>query len=1287
LSVTSSCTALAGQTSGPNDATVGANVSGIGSITWTTPGNITLIGTPYATASVSSSGITNYLQGTGYSFNIPSNAVITGIQVSINKSSSSTSTTTNLKDNVVKLVKNSVVIGNNNASANMWTNSLAISNYGSSIDLWGTAWTANDINSANFGVVLSTTNLSTTTARTATVDYMRITVTYSLPGELNWYTQSSGGSIIGTGSTFIPVGVANSGLADSNTPGTTSYYVSCSTAAGACRAQANFEIKEAPTATIAAGSATTFCEGGSVVLTSSAGSSYLWSNGATTSSITVSTSGSYTVTVTNANDCSATSAATVVTVNPIVTPTFTQVSAICSGASLSALPTTSNNNIAGTWSPELNNTTTTEYTFTPNAGQCAVSTTMTISVTPATTYYADADGDGYGNAASTQVACSQPTGYVTNNTDCNDNSISVNPGASETCNNSDDNCNGQNDEGLATSASTFITACSTYTWSANGTTYTQSGNYNHVDGCNTQVLHLTITAPALTYYVDADGDNFGAGAGSLYCANPGAGYSTSNTDCNDANIAISPMAEELCDGIDNDCNASTADGLGTTVFFRDADGDTFGNPNETTIGCINFIPAGFVTDNTDCDDNNATYHVINAYFEDFDGDTFGNGEVVIEACFVTEGYTENHDDCDDTNAAVNPNATEICNLIDDDCDGEINDGLTSVDYHFDGDGDGFGSGTATPLCAPTAGYVQNSADCNDNNALVYPGATEICGNTIDEDCAAGDLAPAYYLSAQSGPWASTSTWNISCDNNTYTAANYAPVVGYYGIVTVAAGHTVTVEVNNGQIASTRNLNINASGTLVVNGKMSVAQTMVNNGTLTVNHGASFLQSSTTAVNSGSGSYVVNMNLTGTSAASAPNGRYWYVGSPMNNTNVSNTFYNASTMTRVWSYVPSTNSWTAIINSSTGFGQGSATTMAVGIGYLYRAGANQSVTFNGTSSTFNNNLTTPLSFTGTGYKFVSNPYTSHVDWTAVTRTGLNVSYWIRNSTNTNYESYNATSGVSNSPSGQTTRNIPPMQGFYVYSFSATSSLRIDNGDRVHSTNELHSPIHNQIVRLNLNDGVSDDQAVVYENENASNSIEEFDTDKFIDENHHQVYFLEGTKEVSLDGLKDATAKQKVDMGIQITSAGTYTINAVELGVEEDVVLEDKFTHTFQDMKRNSTYSFTANAGTYNNRFVLHFTLNPQTETAMETVEVAETVGESEGVTVYTTTGQQVKVWVTNNTDFQNATVKVYDAIGNLVERKNMTSSELLLDLNTATGVYLVEVNGAEKVFTKKVFITK
>src|SRR5207344_1787145 len=63
-----------------------------------------------------------------------------------------------------------------------------------------------------------------------------------------------------------------------------------------------------------------------------------------------------------------------------ITPTFTPVAPICSGATLAALPTTSNNGITGTWSPALNNTATTTYTFTPTAGQCATTTTLTIVV-------------------------------------------------------------------------------------------------------------------------------------------------------------------------------------------------------------------------------------------------------------------------------------------------------------------------------------------------------------------------------------------------------------------------------------------------------------------------------------------------------------------------------------------------------------------------------------------------------------------------------------------------------------------------------------------------------------------------------------------------------------------------------------------------------------------------------------------------------------------------------------------------------------------------------------------
>ena len=109
---------------------------------------------------------------------------------------------------------------------------------------------------------------------------------------------------------------------------------------------------------------------------------YVWSTGETTATINPTPTATTTywcdVTV-NGVTCRKTMT---ITVNPNITPVFTQVAPICNGATLAALPTTSTNNITGTWSPALNNTATTTYTFTPTAGQCATTTTMTVTVNP-----------------------------------------------------------------------------------------------------------------------------------------------------------------------------------------------------------------------------------------------------------------------------------------------------------------------------------------------------------------------------------------------------------------------------------------------------------------------------------------------------------------------------------------------------------------------------------------------------------------------------------------------------------------------------------------------------------------------------------------------------------------------------------------------------------------------------------------------------------------------------------------------------------------------------------------
>lgn len=105
------------------------------------------------------------------------------------------------------------------------------------------------------------------------------------------------------------------------------------------------------------------------------------------------------------------------------------------------------------------------------------------------------------------------------------------------------------------------------------------------------------------------------------------------------------------------------------------------------------------------------------YYRDLDGDGYGNSTSgIIQSCTAQAGYVSNNSDCNDSNASVHPGATEVCgNGLDDDCDGQIDEGCERLDN----DGDG---------------YTVAQGDCNDNNASIHPGATEICSNGIDDDC-------------------------------------------------------------------------------------------------------------------------------------------------------------------------------------------------------------------------------------------------------------------------------------------------------------------------------------------------------------------------------------------------------------------------------------------------------------------------------------------------------------------------------------------------------------------------
>ncbi|MEI8117484.1 MAG: gliding motility-associated C-terminal domain-containing protein, partial [Flavobacteriia bacterium] len=148
--------------------------------------------------------------------------------------------------------------------------------------------------------------------------------------------------------------------------------------AGQCATTATLTITVNPTNVPTFAAVTAVCQGGnlSALPTSSLnGITGTWSPAVNNQATTT-----YTFTPT-AGQC-ATTATLTITVNPTIVPTFAAVNAVCQGDVLTALPTSSVNGITGTWSPALNNQTTTTYTFTPTVGQCATTTTSAITVNP-----------------------------------------------------------------------------------------------------------------------------------------------------------------------------------------------------------------------------------------------------------------------------------------------------------------------------------------------------------------------------------------------------------------------------------------------------------------------------------------------------------------------------------------------------------------------------------------------------------------------------------------------------------------------------------------------------------------------------------------------------------------------------------------------------------------------------------------------------------------------------------------------------------------------------------------
>jgi len=232
------------------------------------------------------------------------------------------------------------------------------------------------------------------------------------------------------------------------------------------------------------------------------------------------------------------------------------------------------------------------------------------------------------------------------------------------------------------------------------------------------------------FYKDADKDGYGGSAAACLCVAEGTYVTPLGGDCNEADSGVNPGKAEICDGKDNNCEGGSDEGC-------DTDGDKWCDANMITLGQPGVCPNG----GGDCDDTKSGVHPgVTEICDNIDQDCDGTADNECDA--DNDGWCDKNktivgtpsvcnkgiNDCNDSNALVNPGKSEICDDEDNNCNGKI-------DELCDIDGDGFCTNAKSVIGSPKV-CIKGVGDCNDTNDKIYPGAPEEC-NGIDDNCAGG----------------------------------------------------------------------------------------------------------------------------------------------------------------------------------------------------------------------------------------------------------------------------------------------------------------------------------------------------------------------------------------------------------------------------------------------------------------------------------------------------------------------------------------------------------------------
>lgn len=579
-----------------------------------------------------------------------------------------------------------------------------------------------------------------------------------------------------------------------------------------------------------------------------------------------------------------------------------------------------------------------------------------------------------------------------------------------------------------------------------------------------------------------------------------------------------------------------------------------------------------------------------------------------------------------------------------------------------------------------ANYVVSGLTANTTYYYRVRGTnTSTNSNTITAITKAATMATNHFATRGSGNISEITTWQSSANNTGWMSATAAPTSAAKSI-RVLKGHELTVDDDFDAaeiiVRAGGKLNVASGKQLTLSGRLFL-ESSESDGT------ATFINDGTAII---SGDAVVNQYLAA--------GRNWYFSSPISN--ATSAVFKATEGNQLWERNVAGNSWTEITATDVDL-----TPLK---GYIGKVAANGVVTFNGTLNNANTPALTLTKSNATNGKFhlVGNPYPSYLDWQAVAVANPNLtgSMWFRTKTAVSEQVptsvytfstvlYTTEAGlqiVNGNANTAVTRKIPPMQAFWVRIKDGVESVNftLNNNMRSHADevdNKFKSPaIKNQVIRLEVSNGLNKDEALLYFNDNASDNFDRFDSPKMFNNiaTVPEIYTQSGLEKLVINGMNSYNYTTEIPLGFNAGQTNSYSIRATDVqnfDADTRVVLFDTDTETEFDLTAGEAYNFSSNAVNSDNRFSIRF------KSASGTTLIDDV---NKGAVLVSALQGRLSVQL-NTILSDNAKVTVYNAMGQSIYNQPLHNAVTQLSQIFEPGAYVIKVENGDKLLVVKSLI--